>query len=1120
MHNNEYPQDFQKLPIEDSEVSSFLKVGISKNKDSTRGLNNPVKKSTLWADERGNLKFVKLVVHRPFTIFFGILLICFCLSFILFQIVSADGKSPFTDPVNQFDLKDIRSIQYDSLRLASDDLQMKQKTITALNERSVTLVQSENADFTYWTFESERPGVGVFGTKTSIAAMKKALDIFTEDELYAQYCQLDYRTASRTNTKAKCTLPFSALNMYYSNATWDSKLVQKSMAELKAYPERMGLLSSTILCVSNQTACKLEGTEEEIQWATILSFELISITYKWDGQSGLIENITEATKFASYLLQVPALKSIIDFSYDLEFSVENPVSMYSRALILWGAPLNLTTNNTLTKVESSTLKETEKNAQKKDKIDADALKRYILDNFLSKLDNLAKEDSDEEINSYYFMGALIFDVLIRIVSKDAMLAIFSLCFVFFWIRINVGSWFLAFVGLLEIFLSVPIAWFFFTVVCQIKYFDFLNALSIFIVAAIGADDIFIFMDAYKQSGVRNVDNLIDLETRMSWVYRRTGAAMAITSATTCTAFLCTLSTPLVNIRSFGIFAAFVILTDYILVMTLFCTAVVIYHNKFENQGCKRTCCSANGNPTADARRVLIESREIELKGDRISEFFRNRVAEFICTSGTNRLFLFVIFTVWISVAIWQTCLIEPTKETEQLLSEDHPLQKSFAILGNEFPTADGDQGLPVHYVWGLEDVDRTGVNLLLNPENFGTPQYNQNFDYNEQCQTELLVICDDFKSNAKYSDLIKRKDGRGSIKCFMQELGAYYVKKFGGYEGSEANYCNWVRAEEWKDKAWQIPPAKLSLIMPDFLQERSCIDETKSISARYIKELGWDGKSMKYASISVESNNLDPFSIKPEAYVRGQYQQFVAIRDDLLLGGVSSACTGSIVMTDLFEKFVFMNNQSIYVKAAATSSLLGVGIAFAVLLISTWSFHIALFASVSITCVLVSVTGTMVLLGWSLGSIESILIGIIAGFSVDYVVHLAHSYKSASGDTTMRIKEAFNDMGISVFNGMITSVAASIPLFFCQLQFFKKFGTFLCIVIGFSWLFANFLFMSVLAQLKIPIKNRKKNTDGSDEDSFDGFEAIGVLNGRMEDNNSDDESFCEVDDDKDNVKVF
>ena len=110
---------------------------------------------------------------------------------------------------------------------------------------------------------------------------------------------------------------------------------------------------------------------------------------------------------------------------------------------------------------------------------------------------------------------------------------------------------------------------------------------------------------------------------------------------------------------------------------------------------------------------------------------------------------------------------------------------------------------------------------------------------------------------------------------------------------------------------------------------------------------------------------------------------------------------------------------------------------------------VAFFACLTIMSVLISVVGTMVMMGWELGSIESTLIGIIAGFSVDYVVHLAHAYEIAQGDAYARITEAFGDLGISVFNGMITSVVASIPLFFCQLQFFAKFGTFLCLVIAF-----------------------------------------------------------------------
>lgn len=260
--------------------------------------------------------------------------------------------------------------------------------------------------------------------------------------------------------------------------------------------------------------------------------------------------------------------------------------------------------------------------------------------------------------------------------------------------------------------------------------------------------------------------------------------------------------------------------------------------------------------------------------------------------------------------------------------------------------------------------------------------------------------------------------------------------------------------------------------MLKYLEHLSDKDGRETISGRYQNEIGWDGSAMRYAAISAESNVLDPFGQVGEQATRNEYDQFVAIAEEYGTIIANSCGGGAVTMTDLDEKFVFMNNQSIYVRSAFQSAILGVAIAFVVLLFSTKVLHLAFFASVSITCVLVSVVGTGVMIGWTLGSIESILIALLAGFSVDYVVHLAHAYEIAKGDTYARLTKAFSDMGISVLNGMITSVAASIPLFFCQLQFFSKFGTFLCLTIAFSWIFANFGFMSVLAQLKIPLKEK------------------------------------------------
>merc|ERR1712226_1455726 len=275
---------------------------------------------------------------------------------------------------------------------------------------------------------------------------------------------------------------------------------------------------------------------------------------------------------------------------------------------------------------------------------------------------------------------------------------------------------------------------------------------------------------------------------------------------------------------------------------------------------------------------------------------------------------------------------------------------------------------------GLGQVDRTGVQLLFDPENFGTPTYLENTKWDSTCQEGLLQVCEEFQTLSEYSQFINTK--------------------------------------AWKQYEYIIPEAELDTIIANFLEDnpRSCVQQGEFVGSRYRTELGFDGNTLRYTTISVESAVLDPFSRKPEMVARAEYDQFIDIQTNITGRNLCHQGTEPVLMTDLNEIFIFMNNQAIYVKTAIQSSLLGVGIAFVVLWISTCKFHLAFLASLSIA---------IVLIGWTLGSIESILIGIIAGFSVDYVVHLAHAYETASGSTDERITAAFGDMGISVLNGMI-----------------------------------------------------------------------------------------------------
>jgi hypothetical protein len=777
----------------------------------------------------------------------------------------------------------------------------------------------------------------------------------------------------------------------------------------------------------------------------------------WDGKgTELVADIEQVTRFAATILQIKTKAYGVDFVFDKSFGIDNLRTRYSRSIVFWGGPMDGYTNM------EDEVQDDEQDALRKE---------YMMENFYDTMTEFTDPEKYKSHNSYYFMIALFFDVFIAILLNDCTLAIISIMTVFGYMAFTLDSLFLATIGISEIILSLPTAWWIGRNIFQVKYFAGMNGLIIFIVAAIGADDIFVFMDAYHQSAFMGDEVNKDFKTRMSWVYRRAGLAMFITSSTTCSAFLCTLATPIAGPQCFGIFAALVILMDYVLVMSLFCTAVVLYHERAEKKkeypGCFCCCCQCAGvscfcSPAGAISKLLRKWKRGEIhdqgaKGkvhdqgagepDAITAFFQHDFTNFIL-NPRNKMIITAALVAWIIPAAIFMAKLEPTKTVEQGLASDHPLQISINIIRNEFGESANDEMLYVYYTWGVGEVDRTRtngepVNLLFDPSDIGTTTWDTGFSLTPACQLSLVEACDDLRVNEQHDKYIKRSEtGFGEVHCLMDD------------------FVTWANSSSFGF------PVALESVNDAFAEFIETTDENGDPMLQvYENMIGWDGNALKFLSVAVESRSMTPWSRPPEEFTRDQYDGYLKLGKsvDALTKG---ACGGTgVLMTDLEEKFVFMNNQMIYRTSAVQGALVGVAIAFVVLLLATGLPLVAFMATCSILCTLVSVVGATTMMGWSLGTTEAILISILAGFSVDYVVHLAHAFVQAPTDVPLedRVRQAFSEMGVSVLSGMLTSVLASLPLFACQVVFFVKFGTFLCFTIAFSWLFANFGFMSALS---------------------------------------------------------
>lgn len=166
------------------------------------------------------------------------------------------------------------------------------------------------------------------------------------------------------------------------------------------------------------------------------------------------------------------------------------------------------------------------------------------------------------------------------VKNDTSYAVFSVMFVLFYFIVHLKSFFLASIGVLLIGLSFGLTAILYIGVFRVTYYSNLHMLVIFIVLGIAADNIFVLIDAWRQSAyIKEYKG--NWHMRMSYAWKRSVRAITVTSSTTAVAFLANAFSSLMPVKSFGIYAAIIIPSNYLLVIMIFPSAIVFYDRYFD-----------------------------------------------------------------------------------------------------------------------------------------------------------------------------------------------------------------------------------------------------------------------------------------------------------------------------------------------------------------------------------------------------------------------------------------------------------------------------------------------------------------------------------------------------------
>lgn len=599
---------------------------------------------------------------------------------------------------------------------------------------------------------------------------------------------------------------------------------------------------------------------------------------------------------------------------------------------------------------------------------------------------------------FYYKGAGYAD---KARTWDMLYGMASVAVVFLYLAVMKGT-FIASVGMLEILLSLPLAVFVWFEVLGRTHVTAIQGLSAFIVLGIGADDIFVMTDAWTQS---KEEVGTDIKSRFCWTYRRAFWAIFTTSATTFVAFMAAALTPVPAIHAFGIFAAYAVLFDFVLVMTLFASALIIRETHF---------------PTRRARTPLLSADWLKGAADKLNKLPKVRY----CIIAT--------FGVLAAISLYLYMHELPTAPVMPSLFPVNSPETRFNVIQNSGFKADSDS-VPIRFdvVWGLHDtapLKRGNKDPLRDNTEEPSPTvvYNKDWQTNEktiQMQKEMVQVC---KNIAAYR--AAGVEGGNLTKPYPQGQNCWPLL-----------HQKWCDDLTNIDRTW---PAQTGTELYNDLKKMKGTEKWLHTAGYHFEKNSDKTYTLKAAWVGFDSPLFEPKkgSEVPNAVMRLHDSGWKAFLKKQKVSGWH---------TCQWLKFLVLSTTMS--DSAKSGIFLSLALAFGVLILATRNIVVSAIAMSSIVGSMLTCFGVMALLGWKVSIIESICMIIVVGMAVDYAVHMMHSYNTSTGTTRFeKAEHALTEMGGSVIGGAVTTLGASAPLLFADQTMYSVFGSFMFILVASS----------------------------------------------------------------------
>lgn len=574
-----------------------------------------------------------------------------------------------------------------------------------------------------------------------------------------------------------------------------------------------------------------------------------------------------------------------------------------------------------------------------------------------------------------------------------------------------GSLFISIMGFSSVVFAIILSYWIYTVVFRLVFFPFLNIMTAIFVVGIGADDIFVYVLAWRharQDYAEAREGVTTLAKCTEYALEHATAAMFVTSLTTATAFYAGLTSSITALQCFSIFAGTSILTNYFLMITWLPAVIIAQERFFEPIKCKGrtpiTRVQTHPGTSAltekelghrvarplcfpfslsDIQRIVKESSDV---------VFQRWIAHMVVKLRYCWLAIFLIIAMFGLLSLtYYPKLSLPTTQQMPLFTEDHTIERYDSKIKSQLKIEEllsTDRNyFPITFVWGAKDVDN---GYFLNPSSTGSTEWDPSFNLtNEESQIAMLEFCKNIRSAPFYH---KIRNGRSW--CFMEGLQEHLRRN-----------CSELCCSR-----------KLPLKPNDFMRCTKEYMYTERLKRRPIKL--YDDGRVKAIVLRFESTQTYEMKYGPVA----KFWETISKWTDKEMGKMPVGLRDGWVVSSMY----FYDLQKSIADGTIKTIAVSIGISAIVLLATTQNIIITVYAVIAITAIISVTIGSLVMAGWRLNVLESMMMSVAIGLSIDFTLHYGVAYFSCdpSQSRKERVHHSLWHVGSAVAMGTVTTFLA------------------------------------------------------------------------------------------------